>query len=45
MLEDALRVGHAYNVKYKLRGLVPPIGLRLQYAFYEKTVIALLLKT
>lgn len=45
MLEDALRVGHEYNVKYKLRGLVPPLGLRLQYAFYEKTVIALLLKT
>lgn len=45
MLEDALRVGHAYNVEYKMRGLVPPLGLRLQYAFYEKTVIALLLKT
>ena len=45
MLEDALRVGHAYNVEYKMRGLVPPIGLRLQYTFYEKTVIALLLKT
>ena len=45
MLEDALHVGHEYNVKYKMRGLVPPLGLRLQYAFYEKTVIALLLKT
>ncbi len=45
MLEDALRVGHAYNVEYRTRGLVPPLGLRLQYAFYEKTVITLLLKT
>ena len=45
MLEDALRVGHEYNVKYKMRGLVPPIGLKLQYKFYERTVIALLLKT
>lgn len=45
MLEDALRVGHAYNVEYRMRGLVPPLGLRLQYAFYEKTVITLLLKT
>ena len=45
MLEEALRVGHAYNVEYKMRGLVPPLSLRLQYAFYEKTVITLLLKT
>ena len=45
MLEGALRVGHAYNVEYKMRGLVPPLSLKLQYAFYEKTVIALLLKT
>lgn len=45
MLEEALRVGHTYNVEYKMRGLVPPLSLKLQYAFYEKTVIALLLKT
>ncbi len=45
MLEDAMRVGHEYNVKYRMRGLTPPLGLRLQYAFYEKTVINLLLKT
>ena len=45
MLEDALRVGKAYNVDYKMRGLVPPLALKMQYLFYEKTVIALLLKT
>lgn len=45
MLEDALRVGKAYNVQYKMRGLTPPLALKMQYHFYEKTVIALLLKT
>lgn len=45
MLEDALRVGKMYNVDYRMRGLIPPIGLKMQYLFYEKTVIALLLKT
>ena len=42
---DALRVGKEYNVDYRLKGLVPPLALKMQYAFYEKTVIALLLKT
>ncbi len=45
MLEDALRIGKAYNVDYKMRGLTPPLALKMQYLFYEKTVIALLLKT
>lgn len=45
MLEDAIRVGHKYNVRYRMRGLAAPLGLRLQYAFYEKTVISLLLRT
>ena len=44
MLEDALRVGKEYNVNYKMRGLEPPLTLKMQYLFYEKTVIALLLK-
>ena len=44
MIEDALRIGKAYNVDYKMRGLVPPIALKMRYLFYEKTVIALLLK-
>ena len=44
LLLEALSVGKAYNVDYKMRGLVPPIALKMQYLFYEKTVIALLLK-
>jgi long-chain acyl-CoA synthetase len=45
MLEDALRVGKEYNVDYRMKGLEPPLSLKMQYLFYEKTVIALLLKT
>ena len=44
LLEDALRVGHAYNVDYKMRGITPPIGLRMQYSLYENTIIAFLKK-
>lgn len=44
LILDALRVGKAYNVDYRMRGLIPPLALKMQYAFYEKTVIALLLK-
>lgn len=45
LLYEALRVGKEYNVKYKLRGIPAPLPLRLRYAFFEKTVIALLKKT
>ena len=45
MLEDALRVGKEYNVDYRLKGITPPLALKMQYLFYEKTVIALMLKT
>ena len=34
-----------YNVDYKMRGLVPPLALKLRYKFFEKTIIALLKKT
>ena len=44
MLNDALRVGKAYNVDYKMKGLTPPLALKMQYRFYEKTVISLLKK-
>lgn len=44
MIGDALRIGKEYNVKYKMRGLVAPMALRMKYKFYEKTVIALLKK-
>jgi len=44
MISDALRIGTEYNVKYKMRGIVAPMGLRMKFKFYEKTVIALLKK-
>ena len=44
VLNDALKVGHAYNVEYKMRGLVPPLALRMKYKLLEKTIIALLKK-
>lgn len=44
LMLDALAVGKRYNVDYKMRGLVPPLQLRLRYKFYEKTIIALLKK-
>lgn len=45
LMLDALSVGKRYNVDYKIKGIVPPLPLKLRYKFYEKTVIALLKKT
>lgn len=45
LLNEALRVGREYNVNYRMKGLVPPLPLKLRYGFFEKTVIALLKKT
>lgn len=45
LILDALAVGKKYNVDYKMRGLMPPLQLKLRYKFYEKTIIALLKKT
>ena len=42
LLQDALEVGYLCNVKYRMKGLLPPVPLRVKYAFYEKTVIALM---
>ncbi|MBQ7442653.1 MAG: long-chain fatty acid--CoA ligase [Bacteroidaceae bacterium] len=44
LMLDALAVGKRYNVDYRLRGLVPPVALKLKYMFYEKTILALLKK-
>ncbi|MDE5560378.1 MAG: long-chain fatty acid--CoA ligase [Bacteroidaceae bacterium] len=44
LLQDALRVGHEYNVEYRMKGLTPPMALRMQYSLYENTVIAFLKK-
>ena len=45
LMLDALAVGKRYNVDYKMRGLEPPLPLKLRYKVYEKTIIALLKKT
>ena len=45
LLNEALRIGREYNVNYRMKGLVPPLPLKLRYGFFEKTVIALLKKT
>lgn len=45
LMLDALAVGKRYNVDYLMKGLVPPMALKLRYKFYEKTIIALLKKT
>lgn len=45
LMLDALAIGKRYNVDYKMRGLVPPMQLKLRYLFYEKTIISLLKKT
>lgn len=44
LMLDAIAVGREYNVHYRMRGLTPPLGLKLRYKFYEKTVFSLLLK-
>lgn len=45
LLQEALHIGKTYNVTYKMRGLQPPLPLKMRYKFFEKTVIALLKKT
>ena len=45
LILDALAVGKKYNIDYKMKGIIPPLPLKLRYAFYEKTIISLLKKT
>ena len=45
LMLDALSVGKRYNVEYRMRGIEPPLQLKMRYKFYEKTIIALLKKT
>ena len=45
LMLDALKVGHKHNNEYVRVGKTPPLGLRLKYKFYEKTVYSLLKKT
>lgn len=43
-IQEALRVGHEYNVEYLLKGRRPPLGLKMQYALYDSMVISVLKK-
>lgn len=45
LLLEALRVGKEYNVRYQMNMQTPPLGLRLRYKFFEKTVISILKRT
>ncbi len=45
LMKEALRIGKKYNVDYLCNQKEPPLSLKLQYGFYEKTIIALLKST
>ncbi len=45
LMLDALAIGKRYNVDYRMKGLVPPLPLKMRYMFFEKTIIAVLKKT
>ena len=45
LMLDAIRVGKIHNIDFRSKGLVPPLAIRMKYAFYEKTVYKLLKKT
>jgi long-chain acyl-CoA synthetase len=40
--QRAIRVGRKYQLEYKRKGLQPPVGLSIQFHFYDKTVFTLL---
>lgn len=42
LMLHALAVGKSYNINYIRLGKKPPLGLELQYKFYERTVFSLL---
>lgn len=45
LIRDAIRVGGLYWLKYQSKRIPAPIGLRLKYDFYSRTIIKLLRKT
>lgn len=45
LISMALKTGERCWTDYRSKGLTPPLGLRLKYAFYDKTIIRLLRKT
>ncbi|NDV57345.1 long-chain fatty acid--CoA ligase [Bacteroides sp. 519] len=45
LMLDAIKVGKIHNIDYLRVGKTPPLGNRLKYKFYEKTVYKLLKET
>lgn len=45
LIREALEVGSRYWVNYKSKGKTAPLGLKLQYQLYDKTIIRVLRKT
>ena len=45
LIREALEVGSRYWVNYKSKGKTTPLGLKLQYQLYDKTIIRVLRKT
>ncbi|MDR2969870.1 MAG: long-chain fatty acid--CoA ligase [Tannerellaceae bacterium] len=44
MAMNAADVGYSYNLEYRNKGKNPPLGLRLKFLFYDKTIFHLLKK-
>ena len=45
LIKDALKVGGEVWEKYTSKGKQPPLGLRMKYAAYDKTLLRVLRKT
>lgn len=45
LIGEALEIGSRYWTKYKSQGKPAPLGLKLQYKLYDKTIIRILRKT
>ncbi len=40
----AIKIGRIHNLEYKNKGITPPLGLRISFAFYNNTAFMLLKK-
>lgn len=44
LMENALKIGKAYNIDYLNKGKLPPLWLKMKYKFYDATVLSTLRK-
>ena len=44
LMENAIKIGKAYNIDYLSKGKQPPLWLKLKYKFYDTTVLSTLRK-